>query len=395
MASPKILEEEQMKRFVWILIILTAVSPVWAANGITVHQLTDLLTSLQQARKTDAEVADELKKVELTEELTKSTMDSLASFVPGNLTTEQLFALEARSAVLAPPATDLPSTPAPDAAAQKALLDKAVDYTTKTYAQLPHLTATKTTYRFQDRLSAPIATNQGKLTLDVWKDPRTGQGSPFISFIGATETQVESQNGAEILSKEKDKNLWGANGQIALVGQGPVLSAILQQAQAAGKLNWLRWETVNGRQTAVFSFAVDKKRSHYAVNYCCFPETDQAGETGNRGVDGIASSSVGNMNTYTSWSPYKATVPYHGEIFVDVDSGVVVRLVTNADFKPSDEVTQEDQRVDYAPVTVGGKPMIVPLRTLIDTDSATVGHDTAGSYTSRRTLFIVEYKDYK
>jgi len=180
-----------------------------------------------------------------------------------------------------------------------------------------------------------------------------------------------------------------------LVGQGPVLSAILQEAQAAGKLNWLRWETVNGRQTAVFSFAVDKKRSHYSVNYCCFPDTDQAGETGNRGIGGIASSSVGNMNTYTSWSPYRATVPYHGEIFVDPDSGIVVRLVTDADFKPSDVVRQEDQRIDYAPVTVGGKPLIVPVRTLIDTEAAAVGHDTAGSYTTRRTLFIIEYKDFK
>jgi hypothetical protein len=384
-----------MKRFVWILMILTLVAPGWAANGITVQQLKDLLTSLQQAKKTDAEVADELKKVELTEELTKSTMDSLASFVPGHLATEQLYALEAHSAVLAPPATDLPSTPAPDAAAQKALLDKAVDYTMKTSAQLPHLIATRTTYRFQDRLNPPIATNQGKLTEDVWTEPRMEKGSQFIYFIGATESQVESMNGAEIPSKMKDKNLWGANGQIALAGQGPVLSAILQQAQAAGNLNWLRWETVNGRLTAVFSFAVDKKRSHYAVNYCCFPDTDQAGATQVSMGASQAPGNLGSMHTYTSWSPYKATVPYHGEIFVDADSGIVVRLITDADFKPSDVVSQEDRRVDYAPVMVGGKPLIVPVRTLIDTESASVGQDTAGRYHTRRTLFILEYKDYK
>ena len=59
--------------------------------------------------------------------------------------------------MLPPPVADLPATPAPDAAAQKAILDKAVDYTTKTYTQLPHLTATKTTIRFQDNVGAIAA----------------------------------------------------------------------------------------------------------------------------------------------------------------------------------------------------------------------------------------------
>jgi hypothetical protein len=268
-----------MKSFGWILMLLTLAPPAWAANKITVQQLNDLLVSLQQARKTDAEVADALKQIELTEELTKNSMESMASLVPGPMTNEQIYALEARSAVLAPPAADLPSTPPPDAAGQSALLDKAITYVSKTYAQLPHLTATKTIYRFQDRAHAPVATNQGKLTDDVWTDPRLANGSQFIYYIGKTDAPVESLNGAEIPAREKDKTMWGANGQIALPWPGPALGAILPEAQAAGKLKWLRWETVNGRQTAVFSFAVEKKKSHYAVNYCCFPDTDQAGST--------------------------------------------------------------------------------------------------------------------
>jgi hypothetical protein len=384
-----------MKRFGSILIFLTLASPAWAANKITVQQLKDLLVSLQQAKKTDAEVAVELKRIELSEELTKSTMDGLASLVPGPITTQQVYVLEADSAVLAPPASDLPSTPTPDVAAQNALLTKAIAYATNAYAQLPALTATKTTYRFQNRIHAPIATNQGKLTDEVWTDPRLANGSQFIYYVGATETPVESMNGAEIPSKVKDKSQWGANGQIAVPWPGPVLGAIVQEAQAAGKLKWLRWETVNDRQTAVFSFAVDKKRSHYTVNYCCFPDTDQAGATGNRGIGGIASTSTGSMHTYTNWSPYKATVPYHGEIFIDFGTGIVVRLVTQAEFKTTDKVNQEDQRIDYGPVTVAGKSLVVPVRTYIDTEVAAEGDNTSGRYSTRRTLFTVEYKDYR
>ncbi|MGP8173240.1 MAG: hypothetical protein ACLP7O_01680, partial [Terracidiphilus sp.] len=116
-----------MKRFGWILVLLLAASPAWAAKKITVQQLKDLLISLQQEKKTDADVAVQLRQVELTEELTLATMNSMVNYVPGPYSTEQIYVLEARSALLAPPAADLPATPAPDAATQKAILDKAVD----------------------------------------------------------------------------------------------------------------------------------------------------------------------------------------------------------------------------------------------------------------------------
>lgn len=141
-----------MKRIICILVALLMASPVWAAKKISVAQLNDLLTSFQQDRKTDEEAASELQQVELTEELTLPVMNKIIPLAPGKSTIEQIYILEARSAVLPPPSADLPSTPAPDAAAQKAILDKAIAYTTQYFAQLPPLTATKTTLRFQDNM---------------------------------------------------------------------------------------------------------------------------------------------------------------------------------------------------------------------------------------------------
>ena len=117
------------------------------------------LTQLQTAKKDDAAVSGELKQVELSEQLTRVTMNSLANSVPGPLSTEQVYVLEAKSAILAPPAADLPTAAAPDAAAQAALLTKATEYANKTYAQLPHLTATRTTARFQDNIEALAASS--------------------------------------------------------------------------------------------------------------------------------------------------------------------------------------------------------------------------------------------
>ena len=68
-----------MKRIGSILIFLMATSPVWAAKDVTVAQLKELLTADQQAKKSDADVAKDIREVVLTEELTTPVMSSWAS----------------------------------------------------------------------------------------------------------------------------------------------------------------------------------------------------------------------------------------------------------------------------------------------------------------------------
>ena len=385
-----------MKRFGWILVLVLAASPAWAAKDITVQQLKDLLVSLQQAKKTDADVASALKQVVLTEELTRATMNSLVEYVPGPQSTEQIYVLEARSAILAPPAADLPATPAPDAAAQKAILDKAADYATKTYAQLPAITATKTTIRFQDNMEATAASS-GMHSGGTEMDPNLVNASQFVHYINSTENAVEIKNGVEENPLAKDKTQWGANKMIALLANGPALGNVIQEAQATGNIKFLRWETVNGKAAAVYAFSVDKKKSHYAVNYCCFPDVDQAGVMSYpKPSPGGTSPPHGNMQTTTSWHNYKATIPYHGEIFVDPDTGVVVRLVTQAEFKNTEVVHQEDQRIDFAPVSVGSNTLVLPIKTVINTEVVPNGESqAAGKFTTRHTLFTAEYKNYQ
>lgn len=388
-----------MKRLELISIILLAASPAWAAKNISVQQLTDLLKSDQQAKKPDVDVANDLKEVTLSEALSRAAMNSLAEYLPGAHATEQLYVLEARSAILPPPPADIPSTPAPDAAAQKAILDKAADYATKTYAQMPKVTATRTTVRFQDNMQAAAASSgmhSGAID-SASSDPNLATANEYIHYINSTENPVEFQNGVESNPLAKDKTPWGANRMIALLGNSPSVSSVLEEAQATGKIAFLRWETVNGKPAAVFSFSVDKKKTHYAVNYCCFPDVDQAGMMSySARSQGASPSAHGNLQTATSWHNYKATVPYHGEIFIDAETGVVVRLITQAEFKAAEVVHQEDQRIDFAPVPVGSKTLVLPIKTVIDTEVVPNGDSqAAGKFTLRRTLFTSEYKDYQ
>ena len=379
--------------------------PAWPAKKLTVGELEDLLKTLQTEKKSDADVANALKQVELGEELTRDAMNNLAQEFPGQLTLEQLYVLEARSSMLTPPAADLPTTPALDAAAQKALLDKAADEAIKWYAQLPELTATKTTLRFQDNVEATASSSGlGHNATSSEVGSQFSNGYDFIHYINSTESPYVSDHGTEKLAK--DKTQWGVNRMIALEEPNPGLGEVFQDALKAGNIKWLRWEIVNGKAAAVFSYTTQKKNTRLAVNVCCFPNVTEAGiasfASSSLGSAGAPSSTAGaggasgNFQTTTDWQPFKANgIPYHGEFFIDPDTGIVVRMIEQAEFKPADEVHQQDTRVDFGPVTIGDKIVVLPMRTIVLSEVAPNGGGNAGgTYTKRRTLFTTEYKNY-
>jgi hypothetical protein len=383
-------------------------SPAWAAKKLTVQQLNDLLVSFQTGKKTDAEAANELKQVELTEELTRAAMNKTVTLAPGKLSIEQIYVLEACSATLPPPASDLPAAPAPDAAAQKAILDKATSYIAKYLSQLPPLTATKTTLRFQDNMRA-IDACSGLVGCagGAVDGSKYSHQAPFIHYINSVETQAVSEHGIEKMPTP-DKTPWGANGMIALQEPAPSLGDVLQEAQSAQSLQWLRWELVYGKPVAVYSFKVPATNSQFLADICCFPESIQTGRAnfynsfdaslvaGQDASPGAAGGAVGNFQTSTSYNEhFKAKVPYHGEIFIDPVTGIILRLITQADFKAADNVQQEDTRIDYGPVMVNTKAFVLPVRTVINTLVAPNGDTGTATFTTRRTLFTAEYKNYQ
>ena len=229
--------------------------------------------------------------------------------------------------------------------------------------------------------------------------------SQYIRYIGSTESHAETSNGMEKPAVKEKGARWGANGQIAIFSPEPNLNAALRDAQDSGGLTFTRWETINGKAAAVFSFSVQKKKSHYAVDYCCFPDVSQTGKAnfssaaiGSANPGGPSGGGAGgNFQTATDWLEYRVgSLPYHGALFVDPDTGIVVRMVVIVEFKNSDLVHQEDQRIDYDPVAVGDKTLVLPVRKMLNTEVVPTGDSgSAGKYTTRRTMLTSEYKDFQ
>ena len=400
------LRNQIMRRFITFLAFSVLVTPAWCGKRMTVGQLQELLHSFQQEKKSDAEIATALEQLELTEELTRSTMKNLVGMVQGPLSMEQIYVLEARSADLVPPRADLPDTPAPDETSKSAIIGRAEAYITKTYEQLPLLTATKTTLRFQDNTTALEASSGISGSA---KDAVTSSGlsnpAVFVHYINTSARPVTIEHGTEKKATASDANHWGANGLIEFLNPEPGLSHVFKEAQSAGKIQWSRWESIDGTPAAVFSFDVPRQKSKLAINVCCFPDLRQAGiarfysATSERQLAGSDASSgggvAGNFQTTTEWHPFRTVVPYHGLLFLDPDTGIVRRMIINATLKPTDVVHQVDIRVDYARVTAGQSSLIVPIKSVMNSLVVPNGESGAGGYSTRTTLFTSQYSDYR
>lgn len=397
-----------MNRFTWFVLGLFLVSsPAWADKKVTVAQLEDLLRSMQRDKKSDVDVATALKQVELSEELTRVRMNILLPLAPGTFSTEQIYILEARSATLVPPSSDLPATPAPDDAAQKAILAHAADYVTHVYDQLPSLAATRTTLRFQDNFNA-VGQSSGVVGSATEVDTATPgfvvHGS-YVRYINSTESPVIFDHGVEKLSPDTSGTRWGANKMIAIQTPDPSLGTVFKEAQASGSIQWLRWELINGKPAAVFTYSVPRNRSRLDVKFCCFPKIDQQGiahfytSTTAPAFGGDPTSGGGGVSgdwqTTTDWHDFHATTSYHGELFIDPETGVVLRLITQAEFKPTDLVHQVDTRIDYGPVPAGARALILPVKTFVNTLVVPGGDSGAATYSTRCTLFTSQFSSYR
>ena len=325
-----------MKLHTLVLVTLLGVSvqAVSPAERITVRQLEEKLAAPASTASThvevpvavlqDATMAVEIDKLQLSERLTPATLENiLKGHEFGPHTQQELRLLADRSALMDPPASELPDRPAPDANQQRQMLEAASSYVLRTLTHLPDFFATRTTERFAG-ISPEV--NQTGMPVHIGLFPR-----------GTSSREITFRNGNEVIDPMKTLRPVQTLPQMGLESSGEFgpEQAIVLMGVTTGTIAFHHWEQGPVGWAAVYRYSVSEEDSKYEVNYTC-----------------------------NGSNAFHAQPAYHGSLAIDPASGAIVRLTLEADSKPDDPISHVASVIEYGPVEIGGRNYICPLHSL-------------------------------
>jgi hypothetical protein len=289
----------------------------------------------EEKSEPDAEVAQQLSGLELTERMRSAKLKLLEQSVPGPKSRLALVALADASVFLSPAAADVLSQARPDLDEQR-MLSMTVGYLAKTLPRLPNFYATQTILRFEYKLSG-TRTRAGSRNDSSWRK------------VGSSTVVVAFRDGKEVINPRE----WGKHphhpqgeGLITRGTFGPILSIAFGDAVHSGGFTWSGWERGSAGTLAVFRYRVPKEQSHYSV-----------------GTHGL-SSDKGDAAQVTG---------YHGEVAIDPTTGTILRVTVQAEQPLSSPILQSDIMVEYGPVAIGAKTYTCPVRSVSIGETGSMG----------------------
>jgi len=304
------------------LALLTCACALAAQIPMTVAQLTDFVrSSVVELKTPDAQIAQYLKNVKLTQRLDGDHLRALEALGAQPRTRAALEALSAASANLpvpapvveAPKAPPLPPEPPPDSAEQKRIVDATRDYAASYTKNLPNFVCAQVTRRYIDSRGGDNWSSMDKIF------------AKLTYFEGKEDYQV-----VNVAGKDKEVSYWNLGGTISGGEFGSHLKEIFDAASDTS-FHWKEWKKVGGRKCYVFSYAIDQPHSRYHMNY-----------------------------------EHHEIVPgYHGDVFVDQDTGVVLRATLQPDLPADFEVRDAFLALDYGYAKIGDDEFLLPQSVLL------------------------------
>jgi VWFA-related protein len=346
----------QMGRLMLLVLFVAGALPAIAAHRVTVGQLEQSLAADQATHRPDAVVSRQLADLELSERLTDVTLNRFAGrFSLGPRTALALQLLSDQSALLDPPADELPATASPDSAAQQRMMDLARGYAVERSSHLPDFFVTRVTNRFDD---SPQMLEAGSWPVRAGLHP-VGTSNRQVTFRDGQEVQdPTSQNtsSGESVSQEVGLHTWGEF--------GPALSVVLTDT-AKGNVSFSHWEQAITGLVAVYKYEVPRAASHYTVRYCCQVDEHLVGRTqfGYAGQNRTPQQ-VANIPRADDAHTYIEVPAYRGELSIDPATGAVIRITLEADLKSGGPLMRATTMVEYGPVRIGDRSFICPVRSL-------------------------------
>lgn len=305
----------------WFGLALTAALAVaQAQRQMSVAQLEAFIKSSIQLKMPDQQVADYVHKIKLTNKLDERTVEDLQGQGAGRRTVLALKELITGSSALSappPPGAAPPPPvviPAPDSIEQKRILAEVTQNALAYTENLPNFLCEEVTRRHGD------PTGQ-----ENWRLIDTVQ-ERLSYFEHKEDYKVVAVNNQLVTNMSHDQ-LGGATS----AGEFGSMLAEIFSPETDTSFEWERWGKLRGRVMYVFSFRVRQSRSQYSI---------EERESRRRIIAG-----------------------YHGLIFADRQTGMVMRIMLQCDDIPADFPVQNvSLDLNYDFIKVSDQEFVLPLR---------------------------------
>lgn len=348
-----------MRNLSILICFFVLVFSVPAQTTVSVAQLEQFLTSSRATKLSDLEIAERLSRVDLSEELTASSLARITDEAKaGPETLLQLEILSGVSVIQAPPSAEVMHEVAPDREMQKRIVDSARAYAAKAMSLIPDFLAVRETRSFNN---VPVD----------GKDLRRGRGTP-MRFASETHRAIAFRKGREV-NPETEDGTSSAPGFSTRGEFGGILGLVLNDALDRS-LEWHRWQmSESGVRTAVFGYEVPRSSSHYSVDFCCYQKSlDEP-------VDYV----------------FKDNPGYHGEIYVDPLSGRVEKITLEADLRADDPLKRSAVAVQYGEVMIGGKLYVCPVKSVAISEFHSTLMERIERTGVEKRVNEVQFRDYR
>jgi hypothetical protein len=362
-----------MKRtFTLIVLVVLPMAGVgqsrpFPAAKVDTDQLTAMLAS--QATQDDAHAATQLSGLELTERPSYERFVRLSAALPGEKSRQALMVLADAAVLLEPAKGEVVVKAQPDAAELRQMLVNVVNFANGALHGLPNFIATRATTAFEDRPNEDVLEPTGIVSYSYLP----------LHYVNHDSAQVTYRSGREVLEANgRDERKSSPAHGLRTAGEfGSFLSTVLADA-VKGKIVWARWERGIDGTDAVFHYEVKKDASHYLVQFCCIRED-------------VSESIASHV--------YSEKSGYGGEIVFNPATGAVMRISVQAELTPGELVANAGMVVEYAPVQVGEKMVVLPVKSVSILKAHTTGPPQGmhmAIFTGRPKTFLndVEFQNY-
>jgi hypothetical protein len=301
-------------------VVLAVCLATSAQTTLTLEQLISFVKSSIQLGHQDKKVARFLSKVTLTQKLDDRTIIELQAMGAGPKTVEAMRKLQEVSKKLPeppapPPKPHRPSIPAPSLGEQNNIIKEVREYALSYVQRLPDFICTQVTRRYVDPSG-----------LEFW-----GRRDVITARLTYFE-QKEDYKLVLVNGRMTDLPYESLGGAISTGEFGSMMREIFEKETEA-EFRWERWATLRGKRAHVFFYRVAQPRSKWRIEY------------------------ERRERTYPG---------YHGLIYVDRDTLMVMRITLEAeDIPASFPIQQASSMLDYDYTKISGREYMLPLRAVV------------------------------